>query len=462
MLLRHTPPSTLERHALTINPAKTCQPVGAMYAALGIHNCMPHSHGSQGCCAYHRSSLTRHYNDPIMSGSSSFSEGASVFGGQANLLEAFTNIFTLYSPDIVAVNTTCLSEVIGDDLTQIINKAYEEKKIPAGKIVIHANTPSFTGSHITGYANMAAAMVKYLAQKPADNALRTAAINLIPSFIEPSDMAEIKHIAEEMEVPYIMFPDTCGVVNSPLDGRFHLYPRGGCPKEKIEASGSSAATIAIGVLGAQPAAKLLDTKCKVPFETVEVPIGISATDRFIDTLRKTAGVAVPRSLRTERGQLVDAISDMCQYTYGKKVSLVGDPDLLAPLVEFLTDLGMKVLHVLTGTPTNKYKFEERIKNICGEQVQILAGLGKDMYLFHQLLQENKPDLMFGNTYCKYIARDMDIPLLRTGFPIYDRLGHSYQPIAGYRGGMNLFIRILNTLMDRIDRDATEEEFELIM
>ncbi|MDR3197175.1 MAG: hypothetical protein LBU34_04830 [Planctomycetaceae bacterium] len=462
MLLRHTPSTTPERHALTINPAKTCQPVGAMYAALGIHNCMPHSHGSQGCCAYHRSALTRHYNDPIMSGTSSFSEGASVFGGQANLLEAFTNIFTLYSPDIVAVNTTCLSEVIGDDLTQIINKAYEEKKIPAGKIVIHANTPSFTGSHITGYANMAAAMVKYLAKKTADGGRQTDTINLIPSFIEPSDMAEIKHIAEEMEISYIMFPDTCGVVNSPLDGRFHLYPRGGCPKEKIEASGSSAATIAIGVLGAQPAAKLLDTKCKVPFETVEVPIGISATDRFIDTLRKIAGASVPSSIRIERGQLVDAISDMCQYTYGKKVSLVGDPDILVPLVEFLNDLGMKVQHVLTGTSTNKYKFEERIKNICGENVKILAGLGKDMYLFHQLLQADKPDLFFGNTYCKYIARDMDIPLLRIGFPIYDRLGHSYQPIAGYRGGMNLLIRILNTLMDRIDRDANEEEFELIM
>ena len=45
------------REALTVNPAKTCQPVGAMYASLGIHGCLPHSHGSQGCYAYHRSAL---------------------------------------------------------------------------------------------------------------------------------------------------------------------------------------------------------------------------------------------------------------------------------------------------------------------------------------------------------------------------------------------------------------------
>ena len=86
MLLRHTTADVMERSALTINPAKTCQPIGAMYAALGVHNCLPHSHGSQGCCSYHRSTLTRHYKEPVMAGTSSFTEGSAVFGGQAKKL----------------------------------------------------------------------------------------------------------------------------------------------------------------------------------------------------------------------------------------------------------------------------------------------------------------------------------------------------------------------------------------
>ncbi|MDR0521854.1 MAG: hypothetical protein LBH00_08405 [Planctomycetaceae bacterium] len=460
MLLRHTPKQITERQALTINPAKTCQPVGAMYAALGIHRCMPHSHGSQGCCAYHRSSLTRHYNDPIISGTSSFSEGASVFGGQANLLEAFVNIFSLYNPDIIAVNTTCLSEVIGDDLTQMIRKGYDENKIPAGKIVIHANTPSFTGSHVTGFANMTRAMVKYFAKSGGKG--KNGTVNLIPSFIEPSDMEEIKRLAHEMDVRFIMYPDTCGVVNSPLDGRYRLYPNGGCRKEQIIASGDSHTTLALGHLGAQPAATLLDTQCKVPFETIDLPIGIAATDRFIETLRNVAGVSVTETIQQERGQFVDALCDMAQYTYGKKVSLVGDPDILVPMAEFCSSIGMKVLHAVTGTPPAKYPFEERIKAVAGEHVIVKAGQQSDMFLFHQLLQNDKPDILMGNTYCKYIARDMDIPLLRIGFPIYDRIGHSYEPVMGYKGGLSLFIKLLNTLMDRIDRDAEEENFELIM
>ena len=101
-----------------------------MYAALGVHGCLPHSHGSQGCCAYHRSTLTRHYKEPISAGTSSFTEGASVFGGQANLLQAINNIFTVYEPEVIAVHTTCLSETIGDDLPQIVDKATKDGKNP--------------------------------------------------------------------------------------------------------------------------------------------------------------------------------------------------------------------------------------------------------------------------------------------------------------------------------------------
>ena len=36
-MLDHTPKEIVKREALVINPAKTWQPIGAMYAAFGIH-----------------------------------------------------------------------------------------------------------------------------------------------------------------------------------------------------------------------------------------------------------------------------------------------------------------------------------------------------------------------------------------------------------------------------------------
>jgi nitrogenase molybdenum-iron protein beta chain len=458
MLLRHTPKEINQRKALTINPAKTCQPIGAMYAALGIHRCLPHSHGSQGCCAYHRSTLTRHYKEPVMAATSSFTEGASVFGGQANLVQAIDNIFTIYEPDVIAVHTTCLSETIGDDIPQIARKADADGKIPSGKYVIHVNTPSYVGTHVTGFAGMTKAMVDYFAQS---NGTKIHQINIIPGYVEPSDMEEIKRIADMMGVRTVMFPDTSGVLNRPQTGKYEMFPKGGVTVEALKTIGDSMATIALGRMASGLAARALDTKCQVPCEILDLPIGFKATDRFVDTLRKTAGINVPDALNEERGQLLDIVTDMHQYFYGKKVALAGDPDQLIALTEFLVSIDMWPIHIVTGT-TGK-KFETRIREITKNVPHpVNVGVPGDMFLLHQWIKNEPVDLLMGNTYMKYIARDEDIPLVRFGFPILDRIGHSYFPTVGYRGGMRLLEKILDAVLERQDRDAPEESFELVM
>jgi nitrogenase molybdenum-iron protein beta chain len=458
MLLRHTPKDITPRKALTINPAKTCQPIGAMYAALGIHGCLPHSHGSQGCCAYHRSTLTRHYKEPVMAATSSFTEGASVFGGQANLVQAIDNIFTIYEPEVIAVHTTCLSETIGDDIPQIARKAEADGKIPSGKYVIHVNTPSYVGTHVTGFANMTKAMVDYFAESTGN---KIDQLNIIPGYVEPCDMEEIKRIAEVMGVRTVLFPDTSGVLNQPQTGKFDMFPKGGVTVAALKSTGDSMATIALGGMASGPAARALDTKCKVPCEILDLPIGLKATDRFVNTLRKTAGINVPDSLTEERGKLLDIVTDMHQYFYGKKVALAGDPDQLIALCEFLVSIDMWPVHIVSGT-TGK-EFDARIREITRDIPHpVNIGIPGDMFLLHQWIKNEPVDLLMGNTYMKYIARDEDTPLVRFGFPILDRVGHSYFPTVGYRGGMRLLEKILDAILDRQDRDAREESFELVM
>ncbi len=458
MLLRHTNKEIKPRKALTINPAKTCQPIGAMYASLGIHNCLPHSHGSQGCCAYHRSTLTRHYREPVMAATSSFTEGSSVFGGQANLVQAIDNIFTTYDPDIIAVHTTCLSETIGDDVNQIKDKALKDGKVPIGKTVIHAATPSYVGSHVTGFANMTKAMAIQFAKPTGES---NGKLNIIPGYVEPSDMSEVKRIAHKMRIKPIIFPDTSGVLNGPQTGKYKMFPKGGVTKEDLISTGDSIGTIALGPTASADAARALDTKWRVPCQIQDLPIGLAATDRFIDALRIAAGVSVPDSITMERGQLLDVITDMHQYFYGKKVALFGDPDHLIPLVEFLIDIDMKPIHIVTGTPGKA--FEKRINELTKDlPYEVNVKASGDMFLLHQWIKNDPVDLLIGNTYGKYIARDDDIPFVRYGFPILDRIGHSYFPSIGYKGGIRLLEKILDALLDRLDRDAPEESFELVM
>jgi nitrogenase molybdenum-iron protein beta chain len=454
-LLRHTPKGEIqERNALVINPAKTCQPIGAMYAALGIHGCLPHSHGSQGCCSYHRSTLTRHYKDPVMASTSSFTEGTAVFGGQANLLTAIQTIFSVYDPKIIAIHTTCLSETIGDDMVQISKKAHDDGKVPEGKRIIYGNTPSYVGTHVTGYANMVKGIVRGLAKSSGTTGEHAA---VIPGWIEPSDMREIKRYLNVLGIPFVLFPDTDGVFDAPMTGKHVFYPKGGAKIEDIERAGDAKVSFALGRVATQAGYEELEKQCNVTGQILDLPIGLAATDRFVDALRTTYGIEVPESISDERGKLVDLLTDMEQYLWGKKVAIFGDPDQLIPLTEFLRTMGMVPRHIVTGTEGNYIR--DRLTEINPDAN---IKVGGDMFLLHQWMKNEPVDLLIGNTYGKYMARDEDVPFLRSGFPILDRQGHQHFPTVGYMGGIRLVEQILNLLMDRIDRDVEEHKLELQM
>src|SRR5689334_3189971 len=144
----------LARESLTVNPAKACQPLGAVFAAAGFERTMSFVHGSQGCVAYSRSHLSRHFKEPSSAVSSSMTEDAAVFGGLNNMVDGLANAYKLYSPKMIAVSTTCMAEVIGDDLQAFISTAKQKGSVPEDFNVPYAHTPAFVGSHVVGYDNM--------------------------------------------------------------------------------------------------------------------------------------------------------------------------------------------------------------------------------------------------------------------------------------------------------------------
>jgi nitrogenase molybdenum-iron protein beta chain len=466
-VLDHTPAAVVDRKALRINPAKTCQPVGAMYAALGLHRCLPHSHGSQGCCSYHRSHLTRHFKEPVMAATSSFTEGASVFGGSANLLQSINTIFTTYAPDIIAVHTTCLSETIGDDIPTIVSKAREDGLVPEGKHVFHASTPSYAGSHVTGFAAMVEAMVNNFAQEPSTKVPRsrrresTPQITVVPGFVEPADMREIRRLTRLMGLEPTILPDTSGVMDAPQTGIHDFYPTGGVTVEELRNLGRSVATVALGRWASRAAAVAAENRCQVPREILDLPIGLGATDRLVGVLRRRAHQEPPADLLDERGRLIDLMGDAAQHFHGKKVAVFGDPDHVIAMTEFLSDLSMHPTHVITGTPGGA--FEKRVSQILAERVPgAKVKASADLFLLHQWLKNEPVDLIVGNTYGKFIARAEDIPFVRFGWPVLDRFGHTYFPTVGYMGAIRVAEKILDALLERRDRDAPDEEFELVL
>jgi nitrogenase molybdenum-iron protein beta chain len=455
-MLDYTPKELVQRDVLVVNPAKICQPIGATYAAMGIHNCMPHSHGSQGCLSYLRMCLTRHFREPTVGTTSSFYEGTAVFGGAANLKQALTNIEAVYTPEVVAIHTTCLSETIGDDVNQIIDDVREEGLIDPSIKLCAASTPSYVGSHVTGYDNMVKSFVTTFAKKTKPN----GKLNLIPGFVDPGDIRAIKRILSIMKIPTIVFPDQTDVFDTGLAGERELFARGGTPIGDVEDSANSMGTIALCSMAGGAAANVFKNKFKMPVQIGPAPIGIRFTDRFVMKAAELANVPIPPELEQERARVVDMMTDAHPHFYGKKVAIFGDPDILEGLTSLVLEMGMEPTVVLSGSVSKD--FENRVSGMVHPlypKSQILTGA--DLFTLHQLIKNEPVDMLIGNTYGKHIALAEDIPLIRVGFPIMDRANLHHFPVMGYTGAARMVEWIGNTFLDIKDKTVPEEELEVV-
>jgi nitrogenase molybdenum-iron protein beta chain len=152
---------------------------------------------------------------------------------------------------------------------------------------------------------------------------------------------------------------------------------------------------------------------------------------------------------------------MGQYFYGKRVAVSGDPDHVVALTQFLVELDMKPVYVISGSPGNN--FETRIKDILDGVVENPKfKQSGDLFELHQWMKQEPVDLLITNTYGKHIARAENVPFVRFGFPILDRVGHRVFPTVGYAGALRLIDKIVDALFDKRDREAPEEWVELVM
>ncbi len=206
-----------------------------MFAAAGFEKTLSFVHGSQGCVAYYRSHLSRHFKEPCSAVSSSMTEDAAVFGGLTNMVDGLANAYTLYGPKMIAVSTTCMAEVIGDDLHSFIQTAKDKNSVPQEFDVPFAHTPAFVGSHVDGYDVMVKGVLenfwKGAERKPNGN------INVIPGFdgFCVGNNRELKRLLDAMGVDYTLLPDASDQFDTPSDGEFRMYD-GGTKLDDVEVS----------------------------------------------------------------------------------------------------------------------------------------------------------------------------------------------------------------------------------
>ena len=215
------------RQALVINPAHTCQPLGAELVAHAFEGLPALCARFPGVCILlPQSTLNRHFREPAPAVSDAMTEDGAVFGGQNNLHEALENAYALYKPKMMAIFTSCMPEIIGDDLTAFIKNAEKQGVCSQGSSRSPMPIPpASTARHIHGYDAMLLSILQTLTEGKQVEGRCTGKLNLIPGFdCNTGNYREYKRILEEFGIPYTMLADISDVFDSPLDGTYRDLP----------------------------------------------------------------------------------------------------------------------------------------------------------------------------------------------------------------------------------------------
>ena len=203
---------------------------------------------------------------------------------------------------MIAVSTTCMAEVIGDDLNAFIKTAKEKGSVPAEFDVPFAHTPAFVGSHITGYDNALLGVLQHFwdgKSKTCEPLVRVPndSINFIGGFdgFVVGNMKEIKRIFGLFGVTVNVICDPSEVWNTPTDGEFRMY-EGGTTKETVEAALNAKATIVFQEFCCEKTSKYIAEKGQ-EVVALNAPVGVAGTDRFLMAISRLTGKPVRPSWR---------------------------------------------------------------------------------------------------------------------------------------------------------------------
>ncbi|MEM7712734.1 MAG: nitrogenase iron-molybdenum cofactor biosynthesis protein NifN, partial [Cyanobacteria bacterium P01_A01_bin.68] len=329
-----------------VNPLKQSQPLGATLAFLGLKGMIPLLHGSQGCTAFAKVILVRHFREVIPLSTTAMTEVSTILGGEDNVEQAILTLVEKVNPEIIGLCTTGLTETRGDDMDKILRDFRKNHPHLNDLPILLVSSPDFKGALQDGYA---AAVESMVTQLPEKGEIKPNQVNiLVSSAFTPGDLQEIKDIVSAFGLVPILIPDLSASLDGHLDDSWSPITGGGTTLAQLRKVGSSSFTIAIGE-SMRGAAEILDKRFAIPYELFSEITGLDAVDNFLQALSDVSGVSVPEKYRRQRRQLQDAMLDTHFFFGRKRVSLALEPDLLWSTVTFLQSMGAEIHAAVTTT-----------------------------------------------------------------------------------------------------------------
>jgi nitrogenase molybdenum-iron protein NifN len=424
---------------LTVNPLKASQPIGAALAFLGLRRAIPMLHGSQGCTAFGKVFLVRHFREPIPLQTTAMDQVSSIMSADENVIEGLRVLCEKNSPELIGLPTTGLSETQGCDVQRLVREFRARHPEFAATAVVPVNTPDYSGCLESGFALAVEAIIDTLVPDSSGSCLagqRPRQVNVLASsMLTPGDIEAIKAWIEAFGLQPLVLPD----IGDSLDG--HLVDQdtspltlGGTPTGELATLGEAAATLVIG-RSLQRAADLLKTRSGVPDYRFDHLLGLDACDAFTLALANISGQTVPASVDRQRAQLQDAMVDTHFMTGFLRVAIAGDPDLLLALGQFLHGVGAEIVAAVASARS------EVLAEVPAASVRI-----GDLEDLEREARTHRAQLVVANSHAMASAERLQLPLLRAGFPQYDWVGGYARTWVGYRGARQALFDVANLFL----------------
>jgi nitrogenase molybdenum-iron protein NifN len=272
-------------------------------------------------------------------------------------------------------------------------------------------------------------------------------VNLLAGFISAADLRYLKEVCDDFAIDCTLLPDFSETLDGPALSDYPLIPKGGTPLEKIRKMGGAKATIELGsTLPPKTAGTYLEERHKTPLLRRGLPIGLRRTDAFFEVLEKTSGRPTPEKHLACRGRLIDAMVDGHKYIFGKRAVIYGEEDLVVGITSFLAEIGIQPVLCASGGKSTQFgtAVTEVLKTLGCEPPTVVEDV--DFYDIEEMAATLGVDIVIGHSKGYAFARRMNIPLIRVGFPIHDRVGGQRLLHLGYHGAQQLFDTITNTII----------------
>lgn len=421
---------------VTVNPLKVSQTLGAVLALQGCYRSLPVIHGAQGCSAFSKALLTRHFREPIAVQTSALQEMDVIFDANRNLEDALNTVLSKHRPDVVGVIGTELTEVAGVDY-QAMLKAYKRERNLRDVLLFPVPLGDFRGSLEAGFAAAAEALIDELivlcgSRRP--KSVNNRQITLLPgAMLTPGDVMELKELLASFGFEVIALPDLSTSLSGHLLTGFSPLTRGGVPLDSMLQSLQSGLLIAVGS-GMERPARRLHNALGTPYQVFHRSMGLRASDEWMEFLRRISGEPVPVKYRWQRENLLDAMLDAHFQFAGASAVVTLEPDHLVSVLGWLEELGIQPKARVAPCESPA---------LTAMEGEIWIGDLDDA----ETLGEGA-DLWIGSSHGAACAGRIGAAFLAAGFPVWSELGAHLNVSVGYRGAMEWVNKAGNALMRR--------------